>query len=258
MIKIKNFKQNYIPILFILLLLFYPKLLNAEKIYFDLSDKVINITTNFSGKEIIIFGLSDPDHDTILILKGPKKKARLSIKERLFGIWIETKKYTYSNIPSIFFIASTSAIEDILDESIIRKKGLNFKNFDHNTINNNDLKKTKIYEDSLYMWDNNFIRKQMTNGFYRNYNLEIVDNKLFQARIFFPSNTIPGIYNVEIFQIKDKRITSEDNKKIIIQKTGFGNTIYQFAINQPAFYGIISIIFALIAGVIAATAFRRL
>ena len=31
------------------------------------------IETNFDGKEIIIFGLLEDNHDTILTIKGPKK-----------------------------------------------------------------------------------------------------------------------------------------------------------------------------------------
>ena len=75
--------------------------MHADKAYFDLSDEIIKIQTNFNGREIIIFGLADPNYDTILVIKGPKKDAKLSIKERLFGIWIETKQFTYKNIPSI-------------------------------------------------------------------------------------------------------------------------------------------------------------
>ena len=48
------------------------------------------------------------------------------------------------------------------------------------------------------------------------------------------------------------------NKKIIIKKAGIGNIIFQFAHNKPAAYGILCIVFALFAGLIAATVFRRL
>ena len=89
----------------------------ADKAYFDLSDEIIKIKTNFTGKEVIIFGLADPLYDTILVIKGPNKDVTLSIKERLFGIWIETKKFTYKNIPSIFFIASSAPINIILDDN---------------------------------------------------------------------------------------------------------------------------------------------
>ena len=230
----------------------------ADKAYFDLSDEIIKIETNFTGKEIIIFGLADPRYDTILVIKGPNKDAILTIKERLFGIWIKTKKFQYKEIPSIFFTASTVPINYILDDKLIREKGLNFKSFDYNSLNKNNNNDIKLYEDSLYNWNKNFIRKQNENNFYKQYYLKIVDQKLFQTRVFFPSKTIPGIYNVNVLQVKDKKIINEDNKKIVIKKTGIGNKIYNFAQKQPIFYGILSIIFAIISGIIAATAFRRL
>ena len=230
----------------------------ADKAYFDLSDEIIKIETNFTGKEIIIFGLADPLYDTILVIKGPKKDATLTIKERLFGIWIETKKFNFENIPSIFFIASSSLINDILDENIIRQEGLNFNNFNNNILNNERTQDTKIFENNLYEWDRNLIRKQKENNLYKEYNLEIVDGKLFQTRIFFPSNTVPGSYDVNIYQIKDNKIFNKSKKQITIKKTGIGDMIYQFAQNKPSLYGILSIIFAVISGLAAATAFRRL
>ena len=61
-------------------------------------------------------------------------------------------------------------------------------------------------------------------------------------------------------QVIDDCIQSipEQTKIIIIEKTGIGNQIFKFAQNQPSFYGILCIIFAVISGIIAATAFRRL
>ena len=128
-------QKNYFILTF-LILLFIPEIINAQKAYFNLSEEVIKIETDFKGKEVIIFGLTDYNYDTILILKGPNKDAKLSIKERLFGIWIETKKFNYKKIPSIFFVASTTPGDQILDESVIRNNGLNFNNFDNNDLNN--------------------------------------------------------------------------------------------------------------------------
>ena len=75
----------------------------AKETYFDLSQNEIMIETNFDGKEIIIFGLLEDNHDTILTIKGPKKKLKLQKKDRYFGVWFNTKRITYSNVPNIFF-----------------------------------------------------------------------------------------------------------------------------------------------------------
>ena len=68
------------------------ELVFGEEAYFDLSEKEIQIKTDFNGKEIIIFGLTDPELDTILTIKGPNKDTKVSKKERLFGFWFNTKK----------------------------------------------------------------------------------------------------------------------------------------------------------------------
>ena len=77
------------------------------------------------------------------------------------------------------------------------------------------MNKTEIFENNLYKWDSNFIRKQKDNEFYKHYSLEIIDEKLFQTRIFFPSNIIPGIYEVNILQVDNKNIINESKKNII-------------------------------------------
>ena len=75
----------------------------GEEAYFDLSDQEIEIQTNFNGKEVIIFGLTEPQFDTLITIKGPNKDTKVSKKERLFGFWFNTKKIIYKDLPSIFF-----------------------------------------------------------------------------------------------------------------------------------------------------------
>ena len=228
----------------------------GEEVYFDLSDQEIEIQTNFNGKEVIIFGLTDPEFNTILTIKGPNKDTKVRKKERLFGFWFNTKKIIYKDLPSIFFISSSSPIKEILNEHTITKKALYFEQMIINLITQrnfsfNDKNKSE-------MWNKNLIKIQKNANFYKEYNIKIVDGKLFQTRVFFPSNTIPGTYEVNIYQVQNKVIVSEKNKKIIIKKTGIGNKIFHFAHDQPATYGILCIFFAIFSGLIAAAAFRRL
>ena len=254
----KIYQKNIFNILIIFSLpfLIYSQSSFGNEVYFDLSDQEIEIQTNFKGKEVIIFGLSEPGFETIISIKGPEKDTIIRKKERIFMFWFNTKKIIYRNLPSIFFIASTAPIKSILNEDTIIKNSLYFNESMINIMkqrNFNFNKKNKIDN-----WNNNLIKIKKEENFYKEYNIKIVENKLFQTRIFFPSNTIPGKYNVNIFQVKDKIIFSKKNKKIIIKKTGVGSKIFKFAHEHPVGYGIISILLALCAGLIAATAFRRL
>ena len=116
MAMLKN--SNKIFLFVIIIITISSKSIHGNQAYFDLSDNEIEIQTNFNGKEVIIFGLTDPKFETVLVIKGPSKNTKVQKKERLFGLWINTKRIIYKNLPSIFFIATSSPINEILNEEI--------------------------------------------------------------------------------------------------------------------------------------------
>ena len=236
---------------FILLFLFSNSV--VAEAYFDISENNIKIETNFIGKEVIIFGILNDDQETIMTIKGPEKNAVIQKKERILGFWFNTKKITYNQIPSIFFIASSNEIEDILPTSTIIKEELSFDYL----LENKTSQRNFISDISLDTWMSNFVRIKKNKNLFKEYEIENIDNKLFQTRIFFPAKSIPGEYKVNVYQIKDNLILNNKEKIITLKKSGIGNQIYNFAHKNAAAYGLFAIIFAVLSGFLAATLFRR-
>ncbi len=226
----------------------------SDEAYFDLSQDKIQIETDFNGKEIIIFGILDPKNETIISVKGPSIDTKISKKERFFGFWFNSKKIIYKKLPSIFFIASSLPINEILNSDSIFKENLYFDKLLVNIVKQRNFIQQKNIKD----WDKNLIRIKMSENLYKKYELENVDNKLFQTRVFFPSNSIPGEYTVTIYQVRDMVIKNKKTKIIKINRSGIGNKIFKYAQEQPGIYGLLVIILAIFSGLIAATAFRRL
>ena len=225
----------------------------AEEVYFDLSEDNIEIKTDFEGKEIIIFGLLKNDHETLLTIKGPPTRMKIQKKERYFGIWINNKQIIYSKIPALFFLSSSSKVDDILPNSIQINDDLNFDKI----LNNKTFNQNFIFENDQSIWNENFVRIKKKQLFYKEFEMKTFKNKLFQTSVFFPPNTIPGTYSVDIYYIKNNTIMNKDQKKIIVKKTGIGSDIYDFARKNAATYGVFVIIFSILCGLIAATLFRR-
>ena len=240
--------------LVILFIFFISNNTFSEDVYFDLSEKEIKIQTDFNGKEIIIFGILKDNQNTIISIKGPNKDTRVLKKEKILGLWFNTKKVIYKKIPSLFFITSSAPIKEILNEDTIIKEKLYFDGLLVNAITRRDF----IDHKDLNLWNNNLINIQVSNNLFKEYDFKNVEDKLFQTRVYFPANSIPGQYNVTTYQIENKIIKSKKNRVINIKKTGIGEIIYRFANEKPAAYGLIAIFFAIISGLIAATAFRRL
>tara|TARA_B100000401_G_C52628547_1_gene634864 strand:+ start:120 stop:863 length:744 start_codon:yes stop_codon:yes gene_type:complete len=226
----------------------------AKETYFDLSQNEIMIETNFDGKEIIIFGLLEDNHDTILTIKGPKKKLKLQKKDRYFGVWFNTKRITYSNVPNIFFLASSNKIENILPESKLIQENLSFDGI----LRNKNYNQNFAFENDQDIWIENFIRIKKEKLFYSKFEMKKFKDKLFQTSVFFPATTTPGNYIVSVYHVRNNTIMSKEDKIIKVKKSGIGNEIYKFANNNSAAYGFFTIVFAILSGLIAATLFRRL
>ena len=102
------------------------------------------------------------------------------------------------------------------------------------------------------------IRIQQEKNLYKHFELKYVDDKLFQTRLYFPSNVPTGKYLVTTYRIKNNNILSFNNKLIWVNKSGIGSKIFMFAHQNSILYGIGTIIFAIIIGVSAAVIFRKL
>ena len=244
------FIKTYQIVFFIII--FFTKIISAEA-YFDLSENNIKIETDFNGKEIIIFGILNDEQETLITIKGPEKNAVIQKKERILGFWFNTKQITYNQIPSIFFIASSANITDILPTSTIIKEELSFDYLLENKISQRNF----ISNASLHSWKNNFVRIKRDKNLFKEYKVEKIENKLFQTRVFFPSKSIPGDYIVNVYQIKNNIILNKKEKIITLAKSGVGSQIYDFAHNNSVAYGLFVIIFAILSGFLAATLFRR-
>jgi len=242
--------KSYQIIFFIII--FFTKIILAEA-YFDLSENNIKIETDFNGKEVIIFGILNDDQETIIIIKGPEKDAIIQKKERILGFWFNTKQIKYNQIPSIFFIASSGIIKDILPTSTIIKEELSFDYLLENKLSQRNF----ISDVSLDIWKNNFVRIKKSKNLFREYSVDKIENKLFQTRVFFPAESIPGEYKVKVYQIKNNIILNSKEKIITLKKSGVGSQIYNFAHKNAAAYGLFAIIFAILSGFLAATLFRR-
>ena len=244
--------KKIIKLITFILLVLIPNAILAEA-YFDISEDNIKIETNFTGKEVIIFGILNDGQETIMTIKGPQKNAVIQKKERILGFWFNTKQITYNQIPSIFFIASSKNIEDILPASTIIKEELSFNYL----LENKTSQRNFISDVSLDSWKDNFVRINKNKNLFKKYNVEKIDNKLFQTRIFFPAKSIPGEYKVNVYQIQNNLILNNKEKIITLKKSGIGSQIYNFAHDNAAAYGLFAIIFAIMSGFLAATLFRR-
>ena len=124
----------------------------------------------------------------------------------------------YKELPSIFFLASSSPIKEILNKETVTKEKLYFDDLLTNIITQRNF----IEQKNLNLWNNNLISIKTKKALYKIYEFKNIENKLFQTRVFFPAESIPGEYEITIFQIKNKLIINKKIKKLQLKNLVLG------------------------------------
>src|SRR5262245_2968433 len=110
-------------------LLFTTPAASAADLVSGLSTDLIEITSNFTGADIVLFGAIEPaedpgpdtDQDLVVVIRGPSQDMTVRRKQRTFGIWINREQVTFSGLPGYYFLASTRPLEDIASPATLER-----------------------------------------------------------------------------------------------------------------------------------------
>ena len=221
----------------------------------DLSESTVEISSTFSGADILLFGAYDgqKNDDIIVVVSGQKGNIKVDKKEKKFGIWMITKSIKFLNIPKYYYIASNRKIKEITNKTEIKKRKLDLNSF--------ELKNNKIdYKNLDKKWYEALKRNMKKKQFWKieENSIKLNKNTLFRKTLSLPSNVSTGMYNVKILHYRKGNLISQEESKIKIDKTGISANIYNVAQNFSAIYGIIAVIVALFFGWFTNFIFRRI
>ena len=221
----------------------------------DLSESTVEISSTFSGADILLFGAYDgqKNDDIIVVASGQKGNIKVDKKEKKLGIWMITESVIFSNVPKYYYIASNRKIEEITNKSEIKKRKLDFNNF--------EIKNNKIdYKNLDKKWYEAIKRNMKKKQFWKieENSIKLNKNTLFRKTLSLPSNVSTGMYNVKILHYRKGNLISQEESKIKIDKTGISANIYNFAQSFSAIYGIIAVIVALFFGWFTNFIFRKI
>jgi uncharacterized protein (TIGR02186 family) len=216
----------------------------------DLSSHTVSITTGFSGTDVLLFGAIDgtqENSDVIVVMRGPDRAEIVRRKERQFGIWINTDSALIQNAPSFYQVAASRPLHHIGSERLFQdyRIGLESLNLKSDTSDSH-------FKDAL-------IRIKQSAGLYSDFVQPVgfLDDRLFRTDMHIPSNVPMGVYRVDVYHIANGRVIEVKTTPLTVSKIGLGATIYDFAHQYAALYGLAAIALAAIAGWIAALAFKR-
>lgn len=243
----------------ILVLLAAPALAN-ESIVTGLSQNKVQITTDFDGSDILVYGAVKRDApaptgglDVIITLEGPSSPLVVRRKQKVMGIWLNTSSVQIANAPSFYAVTATGPVDDILSQAddlrfgITLSRRINTKEISVNTMDfpeyTEALRRIRIKENQY----------QVTPSM-----VQLVDQTLFRTDFALPANVTEGNYKVRLFILRAGQVIDSQERFINVRKTGLERDLYNLAHQQPLIYGLLSLVMAAVAGWAASAGFRIL
>jgi len=80
----------------------------------DLSAARVAITSAFQGEKLLLFGMFDPPGEVVVVVQGPPARETVMRKERFIGLWLNTGRQAFDDVPAYYYIAASQPLQRLL------------------------------------------------------------------------------------------------------------------------------------------------
>jgi len=235
-------------------LLLWPAPAKAEDLIVDWSPHRIQITSDFTGAQVMVFGVVDGPGDVIVLVRGPTDSVSVRRKRRFAGIWINRDKVTFDDVPAYYAVASSAPLDRILAEDTRQQRQIGIETLQIAAAEG-DLSDAGVFRQAL-------VERRQAAGLYNREpgSVRFVGNqpRLFRTTFFFPASAPIGSYRVETILVRDGAIAKAQTIALPLSQEGRVADVTLWAHDQAPAYGLVAILLSLLSGWAAHLVFRRL
>lgn len=242
---------------FLLAFLFSCPAMAQGRLQFELAEDRVDITTGFNGTSVVAFGTVPgltPQQNMVVIIKGPETKAIVRLKSKgITGVWSNDKTVEFRRVPSYYdYALLNEAVEDSVTPSVLSEAEIGTE---HLAFYSED----DLSADALEPFHDALIRRMRVKGFYavKPSAIEFPSKDLFKVTFAIPPGVPTGTYTAEATVFENGVIVETLSKTLQVGQVGFNARVYLFANNYSLFYGILSVVLAVVFGWSAFTFLRR-
>lgn len=229
----------------------------AEEVVAGLSQDSVQITTNFEGSEILIFGavkrsvpLPDgPPLQVIVTVEGPEAPITIRRKDKRFGIWVNNAAVEVDAAPSFYAVATSAPwAEVILDVEDLR----------HSVSIDRAIRAVGLDREDRGSFIEALVRIKESQDAYLNAfgSVDVSEETLFRTSIQLPANLTEGDYTARFFLTRGGEVLDVHETSINVSKVGLERFLFNLSRQQPLIYGLMSLAIAIFAGWAASAFFR--
>jgi uncharacterized protein (TIGR02186 family) len=234
----------------------------AEDLAAGISRDKIEITSNFTGTDVVVFGTIENDlgqslpatemRDIVVVIRSDKPYVvTVRKKERVGPIWVNRDMRRFAGVPGFYFLSSTRPLKDIARAGVLEQFELGLDRIALGPAPG-AIGGPKEFREAI-------VRQKKESRLYSQHEggVSFLSGSLFRSTVALPPNVPTGNLKVQVFVFARGEVTSTNTMTLYIDKSGIERDLSELAANEPALYGLVAVILAALAGVAAYFAFRE-
>jgi uncharacterized protein (TIGR02186 family) len=237
-----------------------------EKVEADVSTRSVEVTTDFTGHEILVFGAIDnsqqPDdearfYDVVVVVEGTPLPVVVRRKSDVAGVWINTSSVIFASVPSYYAVASTRPVEEIAGPQVLERHAIGFAHIKMTPAPGHSW---SYNEYELAAFKAALIRLKQKEGLYvvtAKDGVTFTGRSLFRSTIALPANVPVGPLVARTYLFRDGEVLSAHIARVTLERTGIERVLHNFAFRYPLIYGVFAVVLAAGLGLLASAFFRR-
>ncbi len=227
----------------------------AEDLVSGISQDIIQITSNYTGTSIVVFGAIErpqgsKGRDVVVVVRGPDAPMTVRKREHIAGVWLNSDAAHFEGMPGFYYLASTQRIDNLAAPRALARYGIGTNYLVPGAIGSHH--DARPFKDAM-------LRHLKQLGLYTEApgTIDFLSETLFRTRVPVPADVARGQYNVEVYLFRDGEVVSAQSTPLFIDQTGLERRLFNLAHNAPLFYGVLCVAMAMLLGWITSVLFRR-
>jgi len=236
-----------------LLLLAAPA--RAEDLVSGISQDLIQITSNYTGTAIVVFGAieqaqSIQGRNIVVVVRGPDEPMTVRRRDRIAGVWVNNDAAKFEGLPAYYYLASTEPVSRIAPPQALARYGIGLQSLTPTAIGSHH--DPEPFRQAA-------IRYHRRVGLYTESpgSIDFLSETLFRTRVPVPAGVTRGQYNVEVYLFRDGEVVSAQSTPLFVDATGLERRLYNAAHDAPLSYGLACVFMSMLLGWISYVLFRR-
>jgi uncharacterized protein (TIGR02186 family) len=196
----------------------------------------------------------DPPGEVVVVVQGPAARETVMRKERFLGLWLNTGRQAFDDVPAYYYIAASQPLQ----RRLARGAGGEILSLEDRMSTVRSVGPRAAAD--LARFRSGLVEVKRREGLYPAAigQVTVQAGRLFRVELPFPSRLPEGTYEVRAYLLRQGKIVAAVSRPLPVGKVGFSAQLAGWAAHDGPLYGAGAIILALLAGWLGGAVMRRL